>query len=76
MRILFWMESHHPVIGGIQTAARQLFPALTALGHEITVVTSHYAVEMPDVNIQDGVPVHRFRFHEAIAQNNSQFFMQ
>lgn len=66
MRILAWMYKYHPTIGGIQTAARHLMPALRERGHQVAVVASHFGRVMPDVVTVDGVPIHRFDHHKAL----------
>ena len=76
MRILAWMQAYYPVIGGVQTAARQLFPALRASGHEVAVVASHFSIELPDLMFCDSIPVHRFRFQEALASKNPAALIQ
>jgi hypothetical protein len=41
VRALFWSELFRPYIGGNETLADRLLPALRDRGHEIVVVTSH-----------------------------------
>lgn len=70
MRILAWMYACYPTVGGIQTAARHLMPALYERGHEVAVVASHYGEGMPDKVMLDGVPIHRFDFHHALVKRD------
>ena len=66
MRVLAWMHAYHPTVGGVQTAARHLLPALHERGHAVAVVASHFGEGMPDKVTLDGVPIHRFDFHNAL----------
>ncbi len=66
MKILLWLNSYYPAIGGIEVVARQLLGALRARGHECCVITTHRADALPDQTVYEGTPVYRFRLHDAL----------
>lgn len=70
LRILFWTEQFWPYIGGIQIQCAKLIHALRARGHVVRVVTSHATMPLPDVEVYEGVEIHRFRFREPLDQKN------
>lgn len=70
MRIIWWTERFWPFVGGIETLGQTIIPALQALGHEVAVVTSHSAVDLPDVECHDNIPIHRFHFLAALHHRN------
>lgn len=68
MRVLLWTELYPPYIGGVEVLARRLAAELTARGHQIVVVTSHDAMDLPDVSRDDGIEVHRLPFRRALTR--------
>ncbi|HJR63348.1 MAG TPA: glycosyltransferase family 4 protein [Gemmatimonadaceae bacterium] len=70
MRIMYWSQLYAPYIGGVEVTAAKLLTGLRARGHEPLVVTSHGHLDLPDVGVQDGVPVHRFFFASALANRD------
>ncbi len=62
LRVLCWSEFFRPYVGGVEVLASRLFPALAARGHQITVITSHEHLPLPDVEAFDGIQVRRFPF--------------
>ncbi len=68
IRVLLWSDAYWPAIGGIEVLTSNLVPALVRRGFEFLVVTSHNGdSSLPDFEIHDGIPIHRFRFHEALS---------
>ena len=61
MRILFWSETFWPRVGGVETLAARLLPALQEYGHEFAVVTWENT-ESPDQIRYQNIPVYRFPF--------------
>ena len=59
MRVLHWLNTYLPDLGGIQTLCADLIPELTGLGHEIILVAGHSGHAMPDHTVQGGIEVHR-----------------
>jgi len=70
MRVLYWTDWYLPSIGGVEVFSARLLPALVRHGHQITVVAGHHRTGLPDVTARDGVDVHRFWFHLALAAND------
>lgn len=68
VRILYWSELFWPYAGGAEIFARSLLPALRDRGAEISVVTSHDHLDLPDRADLDGVPVYRFPMRAALAR--------
>jgi glycosyltransferase involved in cell wall biosynthesis len=70
MRLLFWSELFLPDIGGVEIWSAQLIRALQRRGHECAAVACQGPRPMPDKAAVDGIPVHRFRFHDALLQRD------
>lgn len=70
MRVLFWTDSFHPYLGGIETFAAHLAPSLARRGHEMLLVTSHHDRPLPDRDEFDGVPVRRLPMHHALVRRD------
>jgi glycogen(starch) synthase len=66
MNVLFWTSNFPPSIGGVQTVAAELLPALRARGHKLTVITTHVNYTLPDETTFEGIPVHRLHFLAAL----------
>ncbi len=69
MRILFWSETFWPRIGGVETLAAMLLPALRRRGHDFAVV-SCMAPGLPPDDTYDGIPVYRIPFFPTVTDNN------
>jgi glycogen synthase len=67
MRILFWNQLFLPSIGGVEILTSRLAARLIARGHEVAVVATRLPRSLPASEVIGGVPVHRFRFNEALA---------
>ena len=70
MKILLWSEFYPPYPGGIQKATHTLAVGMAARGHQVTVVTSHYDRPLPDVEQAGNISIHRFPFHDALANGD------
>ena len=70
MKILFWTELFWPHIGGIEVFSLHLIPALQQRGHEIEVVTSHNHSDLPDQDLYQEIPIHRFHFLTSLNNRN------
>jgi len=68
MRVLFWLETFWPTIGGIEVLATKLLSALRERGCESIVVTPLHDSSRPMQDHYQGIPVYRFPF--ALAHNN------
>jgi glycogen(starch) synthase len=64
MRILFWMGTFWPAIGGITVHAARLLPALQERGHEVIVVAfaSQDSLEVPYEAQHQNIRIYRFPF--------------
>lgn len=58
-RVLLVTTYYHPVIGGVETHARQLVQHLQARGHHVEVVTKRISRDVPKTEQIDGAVVHR-----------------
>jgi glycosyltransferase involved in cell wall biosynthesis len=59
MKVLFWLNTFLPDIGGIQTFCADLAPGLMEHGHEILLLTAHTPHPMPDHSMHDRIEVRR-----------------
>lgn len=62
MRVMFWCAVYWPHVGGIQTMANALLPALRKRGHEILVIADQDPLGLPPAEEKDGISIHRFAF--------------
>jgi glycogen(starch) synthase len=62
MRVLFWCPAFWPEIGGIQSFAAALLPALQEHGYQFAVVTGK-TDDHNDATQYKGIPIYRFPFH-------------
>lgn len=70
MKILYWTEQVTPYIGGVELITDDLLAALTASGHEVTVIARKGQLTMDGTNVPGtDVPVHYFPFREALLNN-------
>jgi glycosyltransferase involved in cell wall biosynthesis len=58
-RVLVLTTYYHPVVGGVETHARQLVSHLHRRGFGVEVITKRIHAEDPDVAPVDDIPVHR-----------------
>lgn len=70
LNILLWSEFYPPYRGGIENWTARLALAMADRGHRIAVVTSHYDLPLADVELADGIAIHRFQFHAALADSD------
>ena len=59
MKILFILTYYRPHVSGLTIYVERLSRALAARGHEVTVLTSHYAKNLPREETIEGVRVER-----------------
>jgi glycosyltransferase involved in cell wall biosynthesis len=59
MRILLGLTYYRPYISGLTIYVERLGRALSARGHDVTVLTSHYAPDLPREEQMDGLRVVR-----------------
>ena len=75
MRVLFWCPAFWPEIGGVQSFAAALLPALQDRGYEFLVVTSQ--PDGGDHTAQyKGIPINRFLFHDVTSYTNIEQLMR
>lgn len=60
MKILFWLNTFLPDLGGIQTFTADLLPHLRGQGHEIILIADHGESKRPPFALHGDVPVHCF----------------
>jgi len=58
MRILIINSEYPPIGGGAGNASANIARCLASLGHEVTVLTVHFA-DQPRLEFRDGVTIHR-----------------
>jgi glycosyltransferase involved in cell wall biosynthesis len=70
MKVLFVLTYYRPHVSGLTIYVERLARELAARGHEVTVLTSHYAHPLPRTEMMDGVRVVRvrvmFRFNKGV----------
>ncbi len=70
MKILFILTYYRPHVSGLTIYVERLAQALAGRGHQVTVLTSHYARQLPYEEWMDGVRVVRvpvlFRFNKGV----------
>lgn len=70
MKVLFILTYYRPHVSGLTIYVERLARELAARGHEVTVLTSHYAAHLPREERMDGVRVVRvpvlFRFNKGV----------
>ncbi len=59
MKILIALTYYRPHVSGLTIYVQRLAEAMAARGHEVTVLTSRYARELPRVEVMNGVRVVR-----------------
>jgi glycogen(starch) synthase len=70
VRVLYWSELFWPYIAGAEVFSASLLPALQERGHEVTVVTSHDYLELPDGGSYKGIPIHRLSFRKTLTDGD------
>lgn len=75
MNILYWTERFWPHIGGVEVLSLELIPALSKLDYDISVVTSHSAAKLPDVDIVDDIEIQRFDFLTSLSNQDLRTMM-
>jgi glycogen(starch) synthase len=68
VRVLQWLPTYLPDVGGIELVVRDLMEALRPRGFEFYVVASHGSTLQPDETEVGGVPVYRFHYRRALKQ--------
>ena len=70
MRVLFILTYYRPHVSGLTIYVERLARALAQRGHQVTVLTSHYAKQLPYEEMLNGVRVVRvpvlFRFNKGV----------
>ncbi len=69
MRILHWIESFHPRIGGAEVFLRHLAAEQVRGGHDCLVLTSALP-EAAEADELDGVSIRRLPFHRALLERS------
>jgi glycosyltransferase involved in cell wall biosynthesis len=73
MKILYWTEQVAPYIGGVELITDDFLTALTASGHDVTVVARKGELTLEGATVPGtDVPVHYFPFREALLNNRFQ----
>lgn len=70
MRILTWLETYAPAIGGAEVLHAELVRSLAGRGHQVCVVTNRFDPDIPEQETFVGVPTYRISFHEAIGSRD------
>lgn len=70
MRVLYWTELFWPYIGGVEVLSARLLPALVERGHELQVLTSHGSLDLPDLELWNGIEVHRIGLQQGLTSGD------
>jgi glycogen(starch) synthase len=70
VRTLFLVQQFWPYVGGLEVWASRLLPALVERGHEISVVTGHAALRLPDRDRYKGMDVLRLPLRAALESHD------
>ena len=70
MRILLWSDFFPPYVGGVERSAALLLPELLKRGIELTIVTPHHYLALPDEELWQGIPLYRFDFITALEKGD------
>ena len=70
MKVLHWLNTFLPDIGGIQTFCADLIPELTHRGHEVLLLTAHTGVPLPDHSMHGGIEIRRVDSLRALAKQD------
>jgi glycogen(starch) synthase len=62
MRVLFWSAGFWPQIGGVETLATMLLPALQERGYEFIVVTPNISADLTEEADYKGIRIYRVPF--------------
>lgn len=73
IRLLYWTETFWPLVGGVQTYAKQFISAIQELGYEVTVVTVRIQ-DLPEQETVEGATVFRLPFHEVLRGRDPEAF--
>jgi len=65
IRLLYWTETFWPLVGGVQTYAKQFISAIRELGYDLAVITVRLQ-DLPEQEEMEGVTVFRLPFHEVL----------
>lgn len=76
MRVLSWLGTFWPTIGGVEVRVAQLIPSLMARGHRIAVVAEHNDPRLPREEERDGFTIHRFPFQQALRSRDVDLFAE
>lgn len=74
-RVLFFVETFWPALGGAEVQASRFIEAMTPRGYEFTVITSQED-GAPAVEEHRGVSIHRFPFKRAFQKNDVELVME
>jgi len=70
VKILFVLTYYRPHVSGLTIYVERLAKALAERGHQVTVLTSHFAKQLPYEEVQGGVRIVRvpvaFRFNKGV----------
>lgn len=70
MRVLFFVERFWPFIGGIEVISAKVVPELARRGIEIEVLTTQDEGSLPELDVYEGITVHRLPMDGAIRNND------
>jgi len=76
MRILFWMETAWPLVGGREVFTAKLMAALRQRGHETLVITDRRDASYSELERHDGVDIHRLPFYRVLFSCNVDAFVK
>jgi len=76
MKILFCSELFWPYIGGVERLGAQLVPDLQKKGYDLTVITSHGELDLPDEACLAGAAVLRYPFRRALSDGQPATIMK
>ena len=64
------METFWPLIGGREVLIEKMAPALRARGHQVMIITGSHRPGLPEREVRNGTPIHRFPLRQALASKD------
>jgi glycogen synthase len=70
LRVLHWLNTFLPDLGGIQSFCGELIPELIDRGHEVLLLTAHTGVPLPDHSMHGPIEVRRVDSLQALLERD------
>lgn len=79
MRVIYWMETCLPLVGGREILTARMMDSLREHGHEFVVISCLTDAKQPEYEISEalgGVPVYRFNFYDVLGKRSIDFLVE